>query len=485
MTEAPQHPPLGSAASSDAAGLWSPARRQLTVGLLLTITLVAFESLAVATVMPEVKDDLGGLALYGWVFSGFFLASLLGIVVSGRLADERGLAVPFTAGLVLFSVGLVVGGAATSMPMLVAGRIAQGFGAGAIPATAYAAVGRGYPAALRPRMFATMSTAWVVPGLIGPALATLVEHAWSWRLVVLGLLAFVVVAIVMAVPALRALDVAPAPVQPNPRRGSPGRGVGVGSAGRTSSPVPRARARARGRCRAGRHLRCAAGPGGGAPRGGPARRGWAFVGLVPAGTLRLRAGVPATVAVRGLLTCGFFAADAYVPLAITDGRGASTWVAGAALSMASVLWATGSWVQARVIDRMGPRRLDQLGFALIAASVGLMVAVALGIPVGLAVAAWGVAGLGMGMAYSPLSLTVLAAARPGEEGSASAALQLSDTLGVAVGTGLGGSIVALGDARGWAVSSGVAVVFVASLVVLVGGLLAAGRLPERVPAQAR
>ena len=56
---------------------------------------------------------------------------------------------------------------------------------------------------------------------------------------------------------------------------------------------------------------------------------------------------------------------------------------------------------------------------------------------------------------------------------------------MAVGTGLGGSIVALGDARGWAVSSGVAVVFAASLVVLVGGLLAAGRLPERVPAQAR
>lgn len=469
------------------------------MGLLLTITLVAFESLAVATVMPEVKDDLGGLALYGWVFSGFFLASLLGIVVSGRLADERGLAVPFTAGLILFSIGLVVGGAATSMPMLVAGRIAQGFGAGAIPATAYAAVGRGYPAALRPRMFATMSTAWVVPGLIGPALATLVEHAWSWRLVFLGLLPFVVVAIVMAVPALRALDVAPAleaapspdPTEPVLDQAGPAPDPAAIAVAETGPPAePRRQSRV---------LVLVLGVGAvlgatsDAPLGlavvllavGLPAAGWAFVGLVPQGTLRLKPGVPATVAVRGLLTCGFFAADAYVPLAITDGRGASTWVAGAALSMASVLWATGSWVQARVIDRMGPRRLDQIGFALIAASVGLMVAVALGVPVGLAVAAWGVAGLGMGMAYSPLSLTVLAAARPGEEGAASAALQLSDTLGVAVGTGLGGSIVALGDARGWEVSSGVAVVFAASLAVLLGGLLAAGRLPERVPAQAR
>lgn len=487
------------AGAQPAAGLWSPARRQLTVGLLLTITLVAFESLAVATVMPDVKDDLGGLALYGWVFSGFFLASLLGIVVSGRLADERGLALPFTAGLVLFSAGLVVGGLAGSMPVLVAGRIAQGFGAGAIPATAYASVGRGYPPGLRPRMFATMSTAWVVPGLVGPALATLVEHAWSWRVVFLGLLPFVAVALVMAVPALRALDAAPLPaddevgVEPErPTDAAADAVVGADVVGSPDEPVDDP-------SHLWRVLVLVVGVGAvlagtsDAPVGlavvlvvlGLPAAGWAFVGLVPPGTLRLRPGVPATVAVRGLLTCGFFAADAYVPLAITDGRGAATWVAGAALSMASVLWATGSWVQARLIDRVGPRRLDQAGFALIAASVGLMVGVAMGLPVGLAVVSWGVAGFGMGTAYSPLSLTVLAAARPGEEGSASAALQLSDTLGVAVGTGLGGSIVALGDARGWAVSSGVAVVFAASLVVLVGGLVAAGRLPERVPAQAR
>ncbi len=57
---------------------------------MLTITLVAFESLAIATVMPVVSDDLGGLGLYGWVFSGFFLGSLLGIVLAGWAADRRG-----------------------------------------------------------------------------------------------------------------------------------------------------------------------------------------------------------------------------------------------------------------------------------------------------------------------------------------------------------------------------------------------------------
>src|SRR4029453_2116098 len=102
-------PRLAAAATSATApdGVWAPARRRLTTGLVLTITLVAFEALAIATIMPVVSDDLG---LYGWVFSGFFLGTLLGIVLAGEAADRRGTRAPFLAGLVLFSVGLVIGG---------------------------------------------------------------------------------------------------------------------------------------------------------------------------------------------------------------------------------------------------------------------------------------------------------------------------------------------------------------------------------------
>lgn len=499
MTQAPSLPDAAGADAEPAVegdGLWSPARRKLTIGLVLTITLVAFESLAIATVMPEVKDDLGGLGLYGWVFSGFFLASILGIVVAGQLADRRGLALPFTAGLILFAIGLVVGGMAQSMPMLVAGRLAQGFGAGAIPSVGYAAIGRGYPARLRPRMFATTSTAWVVPGLIGPGIATLIEHAWSWRLVFLGLLPIVGVAAAMAIPALRAMGgpVAVVPVAPDPVDAAvvvtevPARAGGRRSRVRTAAEADRRRLARVGLLVLGVGAVLAATTD--APvllavplvLAGLPLAGWAFVGLVPPGTARLRPGVPATVAVRGILTCGFFGADAYVSLAITDGRGAATWVAGMALSAGSVTWAAASWTQARLIDRYGPRRLVATGLTILVSSIGLMLAVALGLPVGFAVLSWAIAGFGMGLAYSPLSLTVLAAAKPGEEGMASAALQLSDTLGVAVGTGIGGSIIALGDGRGWAVSSGTAVVFSVALGVAVAGVLAARRLPSRIPA---
>src|SRR5271156_908836 len=183
-------------------GLMAPQRRALTVGLVLTITFVASEALAVVTVMPVVARDLGGLRLYGWVFSAFMLGSVVGIVLAGREADRRGPAVPFVAGVLLFGAGLAVGGLAPSMEVLVAGRVLQGLGAGAVPAVAYAAIGRNLPGTLRARMMAVLSTAWVAPGLVGPEVSAEVARLFGWRWVFLGLLRMGAVAGAIAVPAL-------------------------------------------------------------------------------------------------------------------------------------------------------------------------------------------------------------------------------------------------------------------------------------------
>ena len=139
-------------------GLWSPGRRALTLGLVLNVTIVASEALAVGTILPIVAKDLGGIDLYGWVFAGFFLGNLLGIVVAGMLIDRGGLVRPFVLGIGLFSIGLLVGGLAPTMEVLVAARVIQGFGAGAIPAVAYVSIARAMPQRLRPRMFATQTS---------------------------------------------------------------------------------------------------------------------------------------------------------------------------------------------------------------------------------------------------------------------------------------------------------------------------------------
>src|SRR5262252_668603 len=93
-----------------ADGLWAPQRRALITGLILTVTFIASEALAVVTVMPVVARGLGGLDLYGWVFSAFMLGSVVGVVVAGREADRRGPALPYVAGLALFTVGLLISG---------------------------------------------------------------------------------------------------------------------------------------------------------------------------------------------------------------------------------------------------------------------------------------------------------------------------------------------------------------------------------------
>src|SRR5690606_35643301 len=82
------------------------------------------------------------------------------------------------------------------------GRVVQGFGAGVVPAVGYVAIGRFYPVELRPRMFAVLSTAWVVPGVVGPALSERVSTWIGWRWVFLGLLPLVVAAGAMIVPTM-------------------------------------------------------------------------------------------------------------------------------------------------------------------------------------------------------------------------------------------------------------------------------------------
>ena len=443
-------------------GLWAPQRRALTVGLVLTITFVASEALAVVTVMPVVARDLGGLRLYGWVFSGFMLGSVVGIVAAGREADRRGPAVPFVAGVVLFGSGLAVAGLAPSMGVLVAGRVLQGLGAGAVPSVAYATIGRSLPETLRPRMMAVLSTAWVAPGLAGPAISAEVARLFGWRWVFLGLLPVVAAAGSIAVPALIRLG-PPAASQVRQHRLTDGLRTAAGAAMILAG------------------LTLAAGSGavlaglaliaGGGVVGLPALRR-----LVPPGTLTGRPGLPATIATRGLLTFAFFGADAYVTLAVTAVRDRSPVVAGIAVTGATLAWTAGAWAQARLSDVWEARRLVRVGLVIILAGIaGMVLMLQPAVPVAEGLAAWTVAGLGMGLAYAPLSLMMLHKALPGQEGQASASLNLADVLGTALGIGVGGAAVAA--AAGSDLRLGITAAFAAAAAVALAALAFTRRLP--------
>jgi MFS family permease len=461
-------------------GLWAPRRRALTTGLVLTITFVASEALAVVTVMPVVARDLGGLRLYGWVFSGFMLGSVVGIVAAGREADRRGPAVPFVAGVVLFGSGLAIAGLAPSMAVLVAGRVLQGAGAGAVPSVAYATIGRSLPEELRARMMAVLSTAWVAPGLAGPAVSAEVARLFGWRWVFLGLLPVVAVAGAIAVPALVRLG-PPAASQAREHRLSDGLRTAAGatmilaglSLAAGSAAIP-----------AGLGLIAAGGV-----AGLPALRR-----LVPPGTLAARPGLPATIASRGLLTFTFFGADAYVTLAVTALRHRSPVVAGIAVTGATMSWTAGAWIQARLSGTWEGRRMVRAGLLLVLAGIAGMLALIVlpAVPVAEGLAAWTVAGLGMGLAYAPLSLMMLQKALPGQEGQASASLNLADVLGTALGIGVGGAGVAaaaagalrLGLVAAFAIPAAVglaALAFTRRLPAGTSSAPASGPVPARAP----
>ena len=146
-------------------GIWKPPLGRLTLGLALVVVATAFEALAVATILPTTTAELGGLAWYGWTFSAFMLANLVGITVGGNETDRRGPARPFIA-----RHGAVRGRPRRQRLRAVdagdrrSGARRRASAAALLSAVAYASIARAYAVELQPRMLAILSSAWVVPG---------------------------------------------------------------------------------------------------------------------------------------------------------------------------------------------------------------------------------------------------------------------------------------------------------------------------------
>jgi len=464
----PRVAPAVLPAAVAAAGPWHPPLRALTLGLILTIVGVAFEALALATALPATVADLDGWRLYGWVFSAFLLTNLVGIVVAGAEADRRGPTLPFVAGVGLFILGLVVGGIAPSMWVLIAGRALQGFGGGVIVAVAYVAIGRAYSNAARPRMLALLSTAWVVPGLVGPAIAAQVVERLGWRWVFLGLTPLPLVAAVLALPALRQIAVGSGQV-PDFGRHRRALMLAVGAAlllaglGRSEPAVAVPMVVA------------------GLALGVPALRR-----LLPGGALRAAPGQPAAVAIMGLLNLAFFGVEAFVPLALIEVRDRSTQFVGLALTATTIAWTCGSWIQARFSPHVSRRLLVRIGLSLLATGSVLTALVLISaLPAELTPLARTIAGVGMGLTYSTLTVVVLETATAGKEGESSAAIQLANVLGSGLAAGLGGALIGLlaadavaqGDVS--ALRGALLIQYLTMIGVVFVALTAAARLPAR------
>ncbi|NYI03874.1 MFS transporter [Allostreptomyces psammosilenae] len=487
------------------AGTLRPPYRAFTIGAVALSTLIAFENLAVTTAMPTAARALDGLALYGLAFGGPLAAGVVAMVLSGVWSDRRGAPRPLWTGIGLFSVGLLLAGAAPTMGVLVAGRVVQGFGAGLVGVALYVAVGHLYPAHLRPQVFTAFAAAWVLPSIVGPAIAGLIMEQAHWRWVFLGVPLIALPAGVLLRPALRGTTTrkrdaatgsaraAGAPKAGAPTAGAPTAGTGP-TAGRDRDDAPDG-AGADAPDATGRRLLwalvAAVGAGllhyGGQGHGalavpllvaGLAGLVAAAPRLLPPGTPRARRGLPTVVILRGLAGAAMLGTEVFIPLMLSQERGMSAATAGAALTVSALGWSAGSWFQARPNRPLGTTGLLRLGFAfLLVGPIAVAVTVAPAVPVLVAIVGWAVAGLGMGMVYPTLSVLTLELSAPAEQGRNSSALQLADSLGTTMVLAVGGSLFAALVSR--SADTAYLAIFLISGVLSLLGLLLAGRARAR------
>jgi MFS family permease len=449
--------------------IFSGPLRTTSSGILVLINFVAFEAMAVSVALPSAARDLNGLEQFGWAFTGFLAANVLGMVASGEVSDRRGPRLPLVVGVAAFLTGLLLAGTATTMLQLVAGRVVQGLGGGVLITAVYVVIGTRYPESLRPKFFAALSTAWVLPSLVGPIIAGAMTEHLGWRSVFLALVPLVALGAVLMVPILRSLtrqaaDTAAVDTGRIVRAGAVAVGVSaLAHAGQSPSPVTVI-----------------------AGAAGLVAMVWGLRVLLPSGTFRVRRGVSAPVAVRGLFAGAFFGMESLVPLSMSQQHGYGPLAAGLPLACGGVAWATGSWWQGRdsTADEQERRvRLVRVGFALVTlCALAVAFAAHPWAPGWLIYPAWAAGGLGAGMAMTTANVLLLQYTNDADRGADSAALQLSDATSSALTTGVAGLLVAAAVRGALSyttafVSLGLAMAAVAFVGVLVAGRVRAPLTP--------
>jgi EmrB/QacA subfamily drug resistance transporter len=148
---------------------------------MLSLFLASMESTVVATAMPTIVGQLGGLEHYSWVFSAFLLASTTVVPLYGKLSDIYGRRKLYVFAMALFLIGSVWCGWANNMTQLIFARALQGIGAGGILPLAFILIGEMFSLEQRARMQGLFSGVWGVSSIIGPLLGGFLVDQLSWR----------------------------------------------------------------------------------------------------------------------------------------------------------------------------------------------------------------------------------------------------------------------------------------------------------------
>jgi MFS family permease len=436
-------------------------QRLMAIGLVLGVTMVAFEITAVLTALPTITDELDGDSLYGVALACYTLANLVALVVIGELTDRYGPAKPYLASLAVFAGGLVVAATASSMAMVVVGRTLQGAGTGGLAPIAYVLVKRVFPTDRQPSMYAYLSAGWVLPSLIAPAIAGTITDGLGWRWIFWLLLPLIPVVAFITVRPMRAYAATGTGVVRHSRIGAAvlaAAGIGIFVTALQFKNV----------------IAAAGGALFGLAIGVPSLRR-----LLPAGVHRAARGLPAIVLCRIIATAAFLGADSFLPLAADRIHGASPTKQGFVVIGASLTWTGGQWFISRHPD-IDPRRAVRWGFVTM--SVGLVASLpvlAAGWPLWATFLGWAIGGFGMGLLFNPTTVTAMSHADEGAEGLVSSQVNLADAVGFSLMGGIGGAMVAIADRTSLSLPGAIGINFGLAITLAFTGAICSRRIAAR------
>ncbi len=400
---------------------------------MLVMVLASLEQTITSTAMATIIGDLHGLEHYSWVASIYLLACVVSMPLYGRLADTLGRKKVLIASIGIFTVASVLAATAHSMSMLILYRGLQGLGAGGIMPIVLTVLGDIYTLEERAKIQGLFSAIWGTASLTGPALGALLVKTLGWRAIFFVNLPPALVAMAVLViyyrdshagqrhfvlshidlPGVLSLSVAtsallvavslPFGVYYTPALVVISLVVGtlfVWHERRAAEPILPPKLLAR-------------------PDLWPSLLGSALLGIV------------------------FLSLDTYVPLYVQGGRGGGVGAAASVVTPIMLAWATSGVVAAPLVVRWGFRNVAVMGSGLIILGlIGLLICCLTAAPTWILTLALLVTGLGFGPSSMSMLLGVQHVVEYGQRGTATSSIQLSRTLGGAIGIGLHGALFA-------------------------------------------
>jgi len=403
---------------------------QVFAAVMLPMFLASVDQTLLATALPAIGSDFGGLADTSWIALGYLIAAALMIPMYGRLGDRFGHRRVLAAALAVFVLGSTLGGCAPAMGWLIAARVLQGLGGGGLMVLSQALIGQLLPPHERPRYQGYFAAVFTLSSLAGPVLGGLVVHLAGWRWLFWGLLPLGLLAMWRV---LRLPNLVPANA---PRVGGDPLGMALFAGAGVLSMLWLTFA--------GQRFGWAS-PTSAALAGASALL-WTLLVLrershpapfLPVEVLRLRGALPAVGSVV-VFAGAIFALVFFLPIYVQLGRGGSASDAGLLLLPLTLGVAAGAVVTGRLATRSGRVGvLPRLGLGLSALALA---ALALAPPSQVLLTLLCVlCGLGFGTVMPNVQVILQTLAGRSRLGAASAVVSLSRALGSTLGTALFGA----------------------------------------------